>query len=213
MKRTMTAAIFVIVLTIGASSARPQEQQRDYGVQSVAVVRQFVALELRGERLTTIGWRSAGNKFFVKPEPASANNEIRVVSDKFYLSLTTLKQGPSSTVEASFPVCWGKIGHHLRFVATGADSPPGLEVLAKCSESYNLVFSGQDWELGSDGKVRPFTGTTNVQGMRIINFPQYITLNRAVAIRYVTEMRDKSTDPITKKNADKTIATLRKLRE
>ncbi|MGC1104957.1 MAG: hypothetical protein WA876_00320 [Candidatus Acidiferrales bacterium] len=208
MRNATIVAVFAGMLIFGSLPASPQEQE-DYAVQSVAVVRQFVTFELRGGRLTPVGWRNEGNRYFVKPEPVPSKNEIHVVSGKLYVQLQTFTRGPSATVEASFPVCWGTIDSRLQFEYRGA----GASVEAKCSESYNLIFSGQDWELDPDGKVRPFAGTTNKEGMRIDNFPRYVTLDRAAAIRYVTEMRDKSTDPVIKANADKTLTILSKLKE
>ncbi len=182
-------------------------------MQSIDVVRQFVKFELQGGRLTATGWRNAGNRFFVKPEPDSTKKEIRVVADNFYVRLSTLTETPTATVEASFPVCWGKIDSRLHFHFTGEGIPPGIEVLAGCWETYKLIYSFQRWNVGSDGKVTPFTGSTNLLRMKIDNFPQHLILDRNAAIRYVTEMRDKSNDPLVKKNADKTLAALSKLKE
>jgi hypothetical protein len=203
----------LVALFLGSFAASPQQQGNDYGVQSISVVRQFVMSELRGGRLTAAGWRRVGNEFFVKPEPFSSTEEVRVVSDKFSLRLDTLTHGPAATVEADFPVCWGRIDSALRFHPTDEGVPPGLPVLAKCSESYNLIFSGQECELGVDGKVTPFAGTINMEGMRIKTFPNYVTLNRAAAIRYLSETRDKSNDPAVKKNATQTLAALAKLKD
>ncbi len=209
MKCGTALALLAVALIFGSLTASPQQQQNDYGVQSVAVVRQFVSFELQGGRLTPAGWRRAGNGFFVRPESESSKKEVRVVSDKFYLSLVTLTRGPSTTVEASFPLCWGTIDSRLHFEYRGA----GAEVLAACWETYNLIYYNQQWDIGPDGKVAPFAGTTNVLRMRIDNFPQYVTLNRAAAIRYVIEARDKSNDPIIRANADKTLAILKELKE
>ncbi|MGB6877051.1 MAG: hypothetical protein WBD87_13565 [Candidatus Acidiferrales bacterium] len=209
MKCRTALALLAVVLIFGSLTASPQQQQNDYGVQSVAVVRQFVSFELQGGRLTPAGWRRAGNRFFVRPESESSKKEVRVVSDKFYLSLISLTRGPSTTVEASFPVCWGTIDSRLDFEFRGAGAP----VEAQCSESYNLISWNQQWDIGPDGKVTPFAGTINREGMRIDNFPQYVTLSRTAAIRYVIEARDKSNDPVIRANANKTLAILKKLKE
>jgi hypothetical protein len=209
----MVFGALVVALILGSFAASPQEQENDYGVQSISVVRQFVMSELRGGRLTAAGWRRVSNEFFVKPEPFSSTEEVRVVSDKFSLRLDTLTQGAVATVDADFPVCWGRVDSELRFHPADEGVPPGIDVLADCWEIYNVIFSAQEWELGVDGKVTPFAGTINMMGMRIKNFPNYVTLNRAAAIRDVTEMRDKSNDLVMKKNATKTLAFLAKLKD
>lgn len=168
--------------------------------------------ELRGERLTLAGWRRAGNQFFDKPEPFSPIQEIHVVSGKFSLRLDTLTQGPAATVEADFPICEGRIDSELHFHPFDEGVPPGVGVRADCWEIYKLIFDRQDWEVGANGKVTPFTGTVNVEGMRIDGFPRYLVLDRAAAIRYVTAARNKSNDPTVKKNADRTLAALAKMR-
>jgi len=207
-KYLLATSIFAV--TLGAFAAPRQE---DYAVDAVAVVRQFVKFELGGGRLTGEGWRNAGNRFFLKPEPVSERKEVRVVSDKSNVRLETLTATANATVSASFPVCWGKIDSQLHFESTGAQSPPGVPVLAGCWESYKLVLSPRKWFLDIDGEVKPFTEGTTATRLRIVDFPKYLTLGRTAAVRYVTEMRNKSSDPLIQKNADQTLATLKKLKE
>jgi hypothetical protein len=203
--------IAFLAVTAGLFTAPAQEN--DYALQSVTTIRQFVKFELTGGRLTPEGWGSAANEFFLKPEPAPAREEVRVVTDKFSVRLETLTTAKDASVSVSFPVCWGKIDGQLHFEPSGAGSPSNIPVLAYCYETYNLVLSPQKWILTPGGQLKPFRDGTTTLKLRIVNFPKYFVLDRTAAIRYATEMRDESNDPVVKKNADKTIETLNKLKE
>jgi DUF1680 family protein len=75
--------------------------------------------------------------------------------------------------------------------------------------SLRLVYTNKHSEIGKNGEtIREVTGPWEwkIEEPRIA---RWSTLDRA--IEYVALMRDKTDDPIIKKNADKTIATLKRL--
>lgn len=74
---------------------------------------------------------------------------------------------------------------------------------------YALVLTDKHRELGPDRHESK--EVSGVREWRIENTPSFATITLATAIRYVTEMRDKTTDPTIKKNADHTLAKLKTL--
>jgi hypothetical protein len=77
---------------------------------------------------------------------------------------------------------------------------------SKVRAEYNLLLTEKHWELGAkEGSVHEITGPAEwrIEGQQ----PQpHVTVD--TAIRYVTDLRDKAANPVTKKNATRAIAAL-----
>jgi hypothetical protein len=75
---------------------------------------------------------------------------------------------------------------------------------------YSLVFTNEHADIDRVGRTHVTTGDWDWK----LEGPQHerwATLDRAIA--YLIEERDKSTDPVIKRNATKTIAILKRLQE
>ncbi len=86
---------------------------------------------------------------------------------------------------------------------------PGNNNSACYGDDYlgiTLLLSGKHWQIAADGTVKELDGPL---AWRIEDtfFEPFITLE--TAIRYVTEGRDKTADPIIKKNAARTLSILK----
>ena len=86
--------------------------------------------------------------------------------------------------------------------------PPDPRVM-KHAEIFHLSLSDKRWETGADGTtvMRPVS-----PAQWLITDPAPLYLNVEAAIRYVASRRERTADLALRKNADATLATLKKLR-
>ncbi|HEX4001588.1 MAG TPA: hypothetical protein VHX36_03015 [Candidatus Acidoferrales bacterium] len=150
------------------------------------VVGEFWRMEINGGRLTPDGWNRAA-AFFLHPSPRPDNRSILVVSTN-----GRLDEMDKGTTRAEVYVGCSELGHldsNLRFIPSPR-GPALLEMVCK----YDLVLteSRSEWKI-ADGSP----------GLRV---------SVGTAVRYVADMRQRSSDPVVKKNADAAIAALRKLK-
>jgi len=170
------------------------------------VLLEFVKMELQGNRLTPEGWRKTAQSL-VRPN-STAPDVIDIVSDNFEVHETPATDGRVK-LEIYFPYFYGSLDSALRFKAALHMAPGNGLIREGMNAHYALVLADKHWEFESDGrKTREVIGPLE---WRIENTPSFATIGLATAIRYITEIRDKSTDPALKKNADLTLAKLKKL--
>jgi hypothetical protein len=179
-------------------------KERIEGRTPKEVVDEVWRMATQGQLLTPEGWHSAG-AFFTKPRPFPANEKILVVSNAWGPAYQTSSDGDSAAVTLDYFDA-GTIDPKLCY-----DPPPKTDFV-KTGFGYTLVAVPSYLMMyGSDGKTlvekRP-TGSRVwlIQGAQ---GPPVTTVN--TAIRYVLEMRGKTTDQVTKRNADQTLAQLLKL--
>jgi hypothetical protein len=113
-------------------------------------------------------------------------------------------KGSRAEVETKWTDYLGAIDSSLRYQRPKSDVPVTMTVFL-----FDLVYSDKHRYLGADGQtIRESTGPGQwkIQGPPIA---RWTTVDRAIA--YVSAMRDKTDDPLIKRNADKTIATLKRL--
>jgi hypothetical protein len=79
---------------------------------------------------------------------------------------------------------------------------------AKVRAGFDLLLTDKNAESGPDGTTKQVTETAR---WRIDGTPPEPYLTVEAAIHYVTELRSKAENDATRKNADKTIATLKSL--
>jgi hypothetical protein len=165
-----------------------------------AVVASFVEVETEGGRLTPEGWRKA-SAFFVRSSPFTPDTTI-VVIEKSYSVWDPMVIPPNTTSVTVEIRPLGQIDSILRYTAP-------TRRFYKTSRHFNLVQTDHRWEVGAKGEP---SKKVTVPMQWLIDGPNdTLMLDVATAIRYVTDRRDKTSDPTVKSNADKTLASLAKL--
>ena len=161
------------------------------------VLAQFIALQTEGKGLTVQGQEEL-DALLIQPA-AWGTDKIHVTRD-FVVSNAAFN-GDKGGLYVEF-IALGDLDSSLRFTS---GVPGGIKV----REGYTLVLSNKYSLPGRGGKpAQEFVGPNR---WKIAAFPteKWFTVN--TAIRYVTEMRDKTTDATIKQNASETLAKLRTL--
>ncbi len=130
-----------------------------------------------------------------------ANGVIQLMSTGGLLAETWVK-GDHAEVETKWTDDNGRIDSALRY------RPPEIDVTMTVYK-FDLVFTNKHTDMGADCKT---TKTVIGPWEWKLDYPQtdrVATVDRA--IDYVAAMRDKSNDPVIKRNADRTIAALNRL--
>jgi hypothetical protein len=213
MDRALILATVLVLEAITVSSqsrTNPAASPKD-------IVEQFLSMAREGTLLTPDGWDRAAALFYRPGPPPSVlghtiplppKGEIYVFDDGFGVEREPVKR--TATFDAVDFLVWakpvGRIDSKLRY-----SRPTEAEMRSyKPAYLFHLVLTNKYWKLGPDGKL--LEETTGPPEWRIS--PQlslWTTVNPAIL--YVRKMRDKTTDPVIKKNADKTLAILKKLRD
>jgi hypothetical protein len=205
MKRIL---ISVLLIALGTTLLRAQSTT-EQGKSPEAVVEAFWRMEINGGRLTQEGWyNNAAKFFFAQPTQPPEYKNVSVVSDDFKVG--NLEAGKSSAEVYGACKEFGQIDTNLRFVQRIEPVPCGISVVAGKWFKYYLILTTKHWEVGPDGAA--LEQATVPAAWRIRDFQTPVYLNANAAISYVTAMRDKSSSPSIKKNADATLTTLRKLK-
>lgn len=175
------------------SNGKPTEQ----------VVVQYEQIIASGALLTPEGWRRAG-KLFGQSNAYPPDGEISLISTGGSVGEMWL-EGDRAEVQTKWTDYMGTIDSALRYEppASSADSIMTLFV-------FHLVYTNKHRDIGTSGET-----SAEVVGPWEwkIEGPQnarWATVDRAV--EYVIQMRDKSENLAVKKNADKTIAALQRMR-
>jgi hypothetical protein len=165
------------------------------------VLEEYWRTETNGGRLTSEGWHRA-NSFYVHPIPPP-HNKVIVVIDNDSSVWDPWMKGNTATVIVGIESL-GNIDSKLRW------TPPNTSAV-KEGVMYNLVLTDKHWDFESDGTtVKEVTGAPE---WRINDTPGavvYLNLDKAIA--YVKKLRDQSTAPTIRKNANKTLAILNRYR-
>ena len=203
--------VFVLYLGSALTSAvaqqpAPEDSKSRYGdidYQAVLVVENLWNYASSGELLTPEGWTHVMNQFFTQPSPVP--RDFTVVVNRYWVSNASRKDDKIEiTVESSE---LGRIDSQLRFVVT--PSPNGNPNFYM----YRLVFAPTPMRwYEPDGKTLIKETMSGPNRWRIEGSPGYRWTTVNTAIRYVSEARDNSKDPVVKRNAEKTLDVLRKYR-
>jgi len=192
------AAIIAIGL-IGALATPAQTTNLDFWQFPDKVVEKYWEMGVRGELLSSAGWKAASS-YFTKPNPDPKDKSFDVYSN-FYGITGISSEAGQADVQMEF-IDGGRIDSNLRY------SPPTKTAAFKTAFDFHLVQAPAYMRMfGPDGK-------TEVEKKQIgyawkidaMESRPWTTVN--TAIRYVLEMRNKTTDPAIKKNADDTLAKL-----
>jgi hypothetical protein len=204
--RRIFLSALVSLSVMGAIPGRPQEtgQQNPacgVGFEAVEVVENVWHIASQGGLLTTNGWQRASGSF-TKPTPIAPTVAFTVMSNSYGVSHAEMKEGKVEVLIESEEL--GRIDPQLRFVATPATHNPDFYL-------YRLVFGPTPVRMyGPDGKTLIEEKMTGPNRWRIEGSLGYRWTTVNTAIRYIMDTRDKSTDPLLRANAEKTLETLRK---
>jgi hypothetical protein len=191
----------------GQGAARPKSPRE--------VLEAYRKMDAEGERLTVDGWYRA-SRFFVKPSRPPQQYVLALTNGERVTDPDPWFKG-NNRAKCSV-VCSGigqidSLGRFTSVVSPGLDMSPRLEGPqmrgpAPLVREYDLVLTDAPWELVPGREdLREVKGPPE---WRIDGAPEaepWVTIE--AAIRYLTQLRGKSGDPVIKGNADKSIATLR----
>jgi hypothetical protein len=210
LSRGSALTVLLLMLHLLAATAQTQAPQTSSscpieGPSPAQVVEQIWLWATQGELLKPDGWQRA-NGYFSKPAPYQNNKLIWVVSNYWGPAeqQSSLKVGKAQVFLGFWDL--GKIDSTLNLL------PAPKTDYEKMATLYYLVpVPGYIGMYGPDGKTLLFKKPTGKCGWQIEGEPgtPWTTVN--TAIRYVLEARDKTRDPVIKKNADQTLNKLRLL--
>ncbi|MBZ5719772.1 MAG: hypothetical protein LAO03_05270 [Acidobacteriia bacterium] len=208
MKRIASVGIALALVAALSAQDKPSAAEAAsepiQGKSRTEVVDEVWRMATQGELLTPEGWRQACG-FYTNPTPFSGNKMILVMSNDWGPSYEDTLKGDSTDVEMGY-VDMGKIDFALHY------TPPPKTEFVKTGFLYHLVtVPAYLMMYGPDGKTLVEKKPVGYRVWQIQGSPglPWTTVN--TAIRYVLEMRNKTTDPAIKNNADQTIAKLLKM--
>ena len=184
MFKRFTTCVLGIFITVGLLLAKAKTHQP---TPAESVVQKYQALISSGALLTPDGWTEM-NKLFDRPSPYPKDGKITVM----YPGVTgewakgeekALGYRDGVVVESKWGSHYGSIDSKLRYQAGPYGEVPMLEY-------YHVVYVDHQWKLAG-GLGRSATPDK--------------------ALEYVTKAAQESSDPALKRNARKTIATLKRL--
>lgn len=194
------------VVSATAQQPAPEDSRSRYGdidYQAVLVVENLWNYASSGELLNPEGWTHVMNQFFTQPSPVP--RDLTVVVNRYWISNASRKDDKIEITVESAEL--GQIDSQLRFVATPSQNGnPNFYM-------YRLVFAPTPMRwYGPDGKTLTKETMTGPKLWKIEGPLGYRWTTLNTAIRYVSEARDNSNDPVGKRNAEKTLDVLRKFK-
>jgi hypothetical protein len=201
--RKAIVAFFLLVLTLNTTLvvAVHAQEALTQPRSPKEVLEQFCRMDAEGKQLSPeAGTQVTGLLDFQKPW--AQHPEIIVVKD--YVVRGPDMQNDTARFVVDYHV-WGRLDSSLRF-----ERLEGLVVNhpIRVREYIPLVRTDKHIEVGNDGQWRQVKGALE---WRIGTIPSAPHVSVDTAIRYLTEFRDKSSDPIVKTNADRAVHDLRVL--
>lgn len=185
----VVARSLAILLAAGAVAATGQVPKAARKPTELVVLR-YEKLVADGALLTPEGWKRA-SKLFDQPVPYPADGTISVESTGGLLAEDWLR-GDHAQVETKWNDAYGSIDANLKF----SPAAPGSGAVLPMVQVFTLHRTNDQGEETADWKVEG---------------PHQRHATITWAIKYLETKRDKSRDPVIRKNANKTIDTLRRL--
>ena len=173
-------------------------QSRTKTVPPDEVLKRFLSMETQGQGLKPTGWKRMVAGFFVHPTPLSQSMRIAVIAYQYGVRDSSVK-GNTAQVYVGYERL-GLLDTGLRFI------PATTKIETRSMCNYNLTLTAKHWALDDDKHESEVTGDPE---WRIENHECEMLLTPTAAVRYVTEARNKATDPATRHNADKSLSLLR----
>ena len=166
------------------------------------VLELYRKVDSRGGRLSPSGWREAAG-FFVKPSLPPQDMVMTVMTGERVTGVKVMDNRAELWVLFSGEGRIDASGRFTRVITPGLNGPAAVE------QQYFLILTDTHWELGAAGEA-----PTQVKGpleWRIETFESEPRITVEAAIHYLRELRDSTKDPKVRKNANHSIATLRRL--
>ena len=199
MKHMVTIIAILFFVAILKAAQTPEFQ----GKSPKEVVEQLWKTATEGELLIPDGWKKA-SRVFVQPSSNLEAKVINVISNYYTVDRPRIDGTTAKLIVWYEDV--GQIDSALRFIPARPSSD-------RTAYPYNLVLAPSRLtmigpELGPDGQkvVKEMKGPSLEWQINGSLGTPWTTVN--TAIRYVLERQTKTTDPATRKNADKTLITL-----
>jgi len=171
-------------------------QVLQYKKDSERFVRRYERLVAKGALLTPEGWAGI-SAMFERSAPFPANSDIEIITGPGIIGETS-RDGDRARVETKWGDYCGTVDSHLRYQA------PATDGCIMTGESFNLVFVRRN-KSGEQSQVTSESGEWKIEA------PKVRVAGVSASIRYLEARREKSNDPIIRKNADRTIKALRHL--
>ncbi len=181
------------------SSAAPDSPKK--------IVETFWRMESAGGRLTPEGWNKS-SVFFVRSGTSRTPNVIHVIRNSQNDSIEeTARTANWAEVSVTTDEV-GQIDSKLRLRETSKRGSQGVLFLRGPVITFSLVLIEKHWPLNPDGS----------RATEVVGSPAWLItcsdstswIDVGTAARYVRDLRSKATDPVVKKNAEKTLDLLRK---
>jgi hypothetical protein len=196
------AAIIMAALCFFAAEANAQAPKKPLKPTEL-VVKQGEDIVAKGLLLTPDGWKQSA-KLWSSASPYPQNGEIVVESFSAMIVEDWVKD-KRAQVSTKWDDFYGTIDSSLRY-------KPGLPNHESTMMGQSITLVCIDSKKNDNDRDQSNAANEGCAGEWKLEGP---LLNRAanipMAIKYITVMRDKSTDPVVRKNADRTINTLRRL--
>jgi hypothetical protein len=198
----------IMPMTILALTAVPLSAQSPTAPKRFPkeVVEQFCKLDSAGKQLTSEGWPEVAG-LFVRPT-TPRRGKIIVVKDFVVPEATVVGNRAELYVEYIY---LGQLSSGARFSDLYFPPEPSpVTGPVKVRVVYNLILTDRHWQAGAaGGPAREITGPTE---WRIEGSPPEPHITVQTAIQYVMQLRDKAKGSVIRKNANKSIAALKRLR-
>jgi hypothetical protein len=195
---TIKAVLLILSMSTVATVAQAPQSSRK---ATERVVRQYEKLIVDGALLTPEGWKKT-SRIFGRSNPYPKDGEVLLTSQAGLIGENWV-HGDRAEVERKWTDFRGSIDSGLCY----KPAMPTSDVIPAILD-YSLVFTNRHIDIEEGGATREVLGTWGWK----IEGPQserWATVEKAII--YVREMRDKSDDPAVKKNANRTIAILKRL--
>jgi len=210
---------FVLLITLAVIQVQAQSSASRVRTPK-DIVQKYWEFEIEGGRLTAEGWNKA-NAFFVRASARPKTLVIFVVRGDYavwdpIVNGAVIREN-STEWERSVKGSTALVGVGLEGILGEVDSStlrfkPHVTDAIKEGAAFNLILTDRHWDLEPNG-VTPKEVTGPLEWK--IDTPDNnsrlnsrIWLNKYSAIRYVTKVRDATTDLVVKKNANETLSIL-----
>ncbi|MGO9010157.1 MAG: hypothetical protein ACLQPN_08640 [Bryobacteraceae bacterium] len=212
---TPTGVVLMLSLFFVGPTRIPA-QGADYPKSPMDVLKAYRKMDSEGERLTPEGWYRA-SKFFIKPERPPQKIVMYVTDGERITGPNPWIEGDKKTEIELVCSAEGQIdssGLFTSLLSPGLAYPPrprGSQSHgpAPTVRPYDLVLTDTHWEFGPNLEdPREVKGSLEWR-IEAFEIEPWVTIE--TAIRYLTRLRDGSSSETIKKNADKSIATLRRV--